>query len=275
MDLSDPASIGTFHRSLDNDISLVWGTLQQPPENAAGEALGLDFYKNYVDIIKHVGVEAASDSLRERVCSSTRTVVLRDHYPGWAKQNFNSTGGKPIFVNIEDDEVYQLIFDDHAQPESPSIVDVIDVREYPKRVPMAQVYDIHMVKAIPLRSIVEVSYFWDELRRCEAAKRQQLMRRKKVAKMLHDVEALSSCIRILGGGCESDGLDGLAMTKHNSIDVVHEELHELATAVHYTAWHNNDIVRHAAPLPPDATESPGARKSLFVPYVEPPEETEG
>merc|ERR1712070_229942 len=102
------------------------------------------------------------------------------------------------------------MFDDHAQPVNPSIVDVIDPREYPRRMPMAQVYGIHLVKATPLRSISELSYFWDEVCRCEKAKVCQLERRRKVARLLHDVQAIRTAIVLLGGAEGHDSAESLS-----------------------------------------------------------------
>merc|ERR1719188_1929422 len=86
----------------------------------------------------------------------------------------------------------------------PNIVDPVNVREYPRRVPMAQVFDIHLIQATPLRSIAEPTYFWEELQRCEAAKREQIGRRRKVGRMLYDVASMRRVILLLQGDVEPD-----------------------------------------------------------------------
>lgn len=239
MNLKDQSCIGTFYRSADNDISLFWGTHEQP-----GKGQDLDFFGGVEGTTAHIGVEAVAAALWERVCVDSRTVALRDYYPAWQKQLFKSTGGKPLFVSVEDASVFQLFFDDHAHPENPSIADVIDVREYPRRMPMAQVYNIHLVKADPLQAIPNMSYFWDEVCRCESAKAAQFNRRRKVARLLHDAEAIRTSIMLLGGAAAAtDGQEAPIFC-------------EAATAVHYTAWRDLDSVKHAAPFCPDATDEP-------------------
>lgn len=247
MSLDDPNSIGTFFRSPeDNKICLIWGTHAQPPRGA-----NLDFYDQVPGTKVVEGAPDVASSLWRRMQASGRTVVLRDYYPGWAKQKFFSTGGKPIFVQVEDEAVFPLFFDDHVQPENPTIVDVIDVRDYPRRVLMPQVYGIHCVKATPLRSISELSYFWDELIRCEAAKAAQLKRRRAVAQMLHDPEALRAVIVMLGGEEHQEKVQPQTSQEKSIVGEVASHM-----AHHYTSWHDSEAVKYCSPLPPDATEEP-------------------
>merc|ERR1712113_542503 len=155
------------------------------------------------------GPSAVASSLENRLCSSTRTVALRDFYPGWAKAKFSGKGGKPLFLRVEDASMFPVFFDDHIRPVDPTIVDVIDVREFPRRVPMAQAYNVHLVKASPLRSIADICYFSDELARCEREKIAQLARRRRVARMLHDVAAIRGIMRILSGEEDQWGISQL------------------------------------------------------------------
>lgn len=227
MDLRDPDSNGTFFRTADNDIALVWGTHEQPPRGK-----GLEFFEGIPGCRVHAGVAEASQSLQDRIFTSSRTIALRDYYPGWARANFAGVGGKPLFLRVEDDTVHHIFFDDHIRPVDPTIVDVIDVREYPKRLPFAQVYDAHLVKANPLQSIAELSYFWDELARCERAKNAQLTLRKKVARMLYDVAAVRRVIsRLSGPVVEQSDLVRLASVE-----------------IGYERWKDKPTVRHATPL---------------------------
>merc|ERR1712129_131046 len=102
----------------------------------------------------------------------------------------------------EDDTVLPIFFDDHIRPLDPNIVDPIDVRDFPARLPMAQVYQVHCVPARALHSICELTYFWDEVQRCEQAKVAQLLRRRKV-------RSLRCCMMLL----PSDGSSGCSTAR--------------------------------------------------------------
>jgi len=118
------------------------------------------------------------------------------------------------------------------QPVDPTIVDAIDPRDFPRRIPMPQVFNIHLVRATALRSIMEASYFIDEVARCEEEKRLQLLRQSKVAGMLHDSASVRKVIKILGGkdkgaepepdccGSESIRFDNIKFTRWKEIEKV-------------------------------------------------------
>mmetsp|Transcript_59681 Transcript_59681/g.167252 ORF Transcript_59681/g.167252 Transcript_59681/m.167252 type:complete len:291 (+) Transcript_59681:1-873(+) len=230
MDLNDASSTGTFIRDgVDaTDIALVWGTREQPIEGTGSEIYG-DVPK--ARVVK--GIAKAAKSLEERVARSSRTVVLRDDYAAWSRMKFGHAGGKPLFICIEDASVFPIFFDDHARPVNPSIIDPIDVRTFPRRPPMAQVYDVHIVRAAPLVSITELGYFRDELDRCERAKAAQWQRRRQVGAMLHDAGALWGVLRLVRGPDENP-LCNSAKCKNN--------------AVSYTPWQDLEAVKHSTPF---------------------------
>jgi len=242
MDLSDADSMGTFVRSEDNEISLVWGTHKQPKG-----ANPLEFYADMPGVRIVEGTVAAAKSLADRCRSTTRVTVLRDFYPGWSKASFSGKGGKPFFLDVADHAELPLFFDDHIRPKDPNIVDVIDVRHYPKRVPMAQVYDSHLVKANPLHSISEMDYFWDEVLRCEREKRTQLLRRRTVARMLHDVPAIRRVINLLSGEILMEDAATPPPSAPSS-ELVRQMSAENAEAMTYTPFANKKDVKHATPF---------------------------
>lgn len=250
MDLSDAASIGTFVRTDDDSMALVWGTHTQPP---AGK--GLEFYEDMPRVKVIRGTAEAANSLQERLKSTTRVTVLRDFYPGWSKAKFSGKGGKPLFLNVEDDALLPIFFDDHIRPVDPTIVDVIDVRRLPQRVPMAQVYYSHMVKAVPLRSISEPNYFWDEVRRCELQKQAQLLRRRTVGRVLHDIPAIRKVITLLSGESHlEDWIEPPPTASSESVplsrrkSLTREFSKEASEAMKYTPWDKQEAVKHAAPF---------------------------
>eukprot|EP00927_Polykrikos_kofoidii_P040305 TRINITY_DN34488_c0_g1_i1.p1 TRINITY_DN34488_c0_g1~~TRINITY_DN34488_c0_g1_i1.p1 ORF type:complete len:797 (+),score=153.57 TRINITY_DN34488_c0_g1_i1:134-2524(+) len=214
MHLEDTTSLGTFFRSpKDGDLSLVWGTHKQPKPGH-----GLEFYESVPTADVHEGTEAAAKSFFARVAERSQTVVLRDYYPGWARANFKGCGGKPVFIQIEDTHVLPVFFDDHLRPVNPTIVDPIDVRVFPVRLPMQQVYHRHLVRASPLRSIVERSYFLDEVARCERNKAEQLALRSTVGRLLHDPKAVREVIKLLGGEEEGEQDVVGAMEEEATVD---------------------------------------------------------
>mmetsp|Transcript_54531 Transcript_54531/g.130066 ORF Transcript_54531/g.130066 Transcript_54531/m.130066 type:complete len:766 (+) Transcript_54531:162-2459(+) len=245
MRLDDPESIGTFFRDPSNGdmIALVWGTHQQPERQEEG----LEWFNNIPNTKVVVGAKAAAESLEARLNSGRGMVVIRDYYPAWASCKCKGIGGKPVFLHVEDDAVMPVFFDDHIRPADPNIVDAIDVRTYPARIPMPQVYQTHLVKALPLSAIASESYFWDELQECERLKAEQMNRRRKVARMLHDVGAIRSVIRLLSGTEDIRELLEPPVAGQMSRQPS-DALGEGAEAMKYTPWQKTEVVKHAAPF---------------------------
>jgi len=242
MNLSDPSSVGTFVRSAGDDgsFALVWGTTKQPPKGK-----GLDFYSDVAGTKVVLGMAEAAASLQERMDRDGTTLVVRDYYPGWSKAKFSSHGGKPLFLRLEEEGVLPIFFDDHIRPMDPNIVDPVDIRDLPSRVPMAQVYGIHCVRVSPLLSITDLSYFRDELEQCELAKAAQLARRRKVANMLHDAAALRGVVRLLRGG---DGDSDLPAVPEVVRALSRQVSKDGNSELNYTPWSEKDAVKHAVPF---------------------------
>merc|ERR1712129_512899 len=137
---------------------------------------------------------------------------------------------------MEDDTVLPIFFDDHIRPLDPNIVDPIDVRDFPARLPMAQVYQVHCVPTRALHSICELTYFWDEVQRCEQAKVAQLLRRRKVASMLHDAAAIRRVIRML----HSEGPRIPSLSRQNSKNT--------DGPLGFKPWREMEMVKHATPF---------------------------
>mmetsp|Transcript_37770 Transcript_37770/g.87310 ORF Transcript_37770/g.87310 Transcript_37770/m.87310 type:complete len:731 (-) Transcript_37770:82-2274(-) len=244
MDLSDPESIGTFFRDpKTNVLALIWGTHKQPePEQ------GLEFFNSIPGTKVVLGAKAAAEALEERLNARRGMVVIRDYYPAWAGCKCKGEGGKPVFVHVEDEEVLPVFFDDHIRPADPNIVDVIDVRTFPVRVPMAQVYDTHLVKAVPLHAIADKLYFLKELRKCEQLKAEQVRRRRKVARMLHDVGAIKGVIRLLSGSEDFSHLVEPPATGGQFSRQASTLGEQSVEAMKYTPWQQTEVVKHAAPF---------------------------
>mmetsp|Transcript_94782 Transcript_94782/g.164470 ORF Transcript_94782/g.164470 Transcript_94782/m.164470 type:complete len:225 (-) Transcript_94782:13-687(-) len=146
---------------------------------------------------------------------------------------------------------------------------------------MAQVFDIHLIRVSPLRSISERSYFLTELTRCEKAKMAQLARRRKVANLLYSVKSVRETILLLGGA-EEEELDltedvpedefvdeivpmtmtsaPIASTSRRAQASRHGRRVTHVGSVNFTRWQDKDEVAHCAPLDPEAMEPPPKRQ---------------
>jgi len=288
MDLSDETVMGTFVRGLEDDsISLVWGTHFQPEPQEGGIKWYIESQRadpeQKLEIIQ--GVEEVAQNLEARVMRQSKSIAIRDFYDSWAATRFRGIGGKPFFLNMEDHHKFQMFFDDTLRPTDPTIVDPIDARDYPVRIPAAQVFNIHMVTASPLRSIAEPTYFMDMLDKCEKAKSAQRERRRKVARLLHSIAGLRIVIHLLAGPDREElsyvsspggslALGSLTLSRQISRRSSHStsdssvpigEDHKtcrgsVANGLRFTKWAEQDEVVRFAPLPPDAEDPPEMRK---------------
>eukprot|EP00933_Yihiella_yeosuensis_P019539 TRINITY_DN15818_c0_g1_i1.p1 TRINITY_DN15818_c0_g1~~TRINITY_DN15818_c0_g1_i1.p1 ORF type:complete len:1927 (-),score=360.69 TRINITY_DN15818_c0_g1_i1:513-6293(-) len=239
IDMTDAASVGAFFRDMTDDtISLIWGTHEQPPPGH-----DLSFYR-HDEIAKVVkGTFQAARSLEERVLDDSRSVAIRDYYPAWAEHGYSGKGGKPLFITSEEESIFHIFFDDNIRPTDPTIVDVLDERLLPERPGMARVYDVHLVKATPLRSIQEPQYFYQELVKCEAIRDQQRSRRCQVARMLHDIQAVKGVIEILRGPKWTPEL-ALRVKKRKAGEPEEEDEERLKrTGMKFTPWSEREDAR--------------------------------
>lgn len=190
-------SCGTWVRQ-GNDISLVFGTIEQPPlEKAKAEALS-EFYAQ-------VGADDAADASAkgDQVCiasgsSAVRdelrsilhrpgagcTLALRDYYDGWSATGCHSEGGKPLFLEHRDTDVLQIFFDDHVLPNDLHIIDCRLAEEPGQPVPIARVFGVHVVRAEPLYAIRDPRYFLDAVAAAETQWRSSCRRRRELAEAM-------------------------------------------------------------------------------------------
>merc|ERR1712232_1117939 len=106
----------------------------------------------------------------------------------------------------------------------------------------AQVYDVHVVRANPLQSIPDLTYFYDQLKVCERAKAAQLSRRSEVAFMLHDAGAIRSVLRLLFG--PEDTQAGTASSTGSARQISKTT----SATTNFRPWKQMESVKHAVPF---------------------------
>jgi len=184
--------LGTWVRCGDK-LSLVLGTMEQPPlEEANPESLAAYYAAHLPDGQKvHIskGVEESWDKLRSLLHESGRgrTMGLRDYYDGWEAVGRSPEGGKPLLIETLNSRLLQIFFDDHILANDAHIVDV-RAADMPGRptLPIGAVMHTHLVRAEPLKSIVEPDYFIEAIEAAERNRRAMLHRRRMLAECIAD-----------------------------------------------------------------------------------------
>ncbi|KAM6470546.1 uncharacterized protein PHA67_019666 isoform 1-T1 [Liasis olivaceus] len=105
-------------------------------------------------------------SSREGLCG------FQDHFEWWAKKNYSSQGGKPIWIDPQDPRVQHICIDDNIRlTDSDTIVHpqifLGQGSDCPRTTPTSELYDICLVQTDLLEAIADVSYFCHCIRRCE------------------------------------------------------------------------------------------------------------
>jgi len=173
-----------------NDISLVFGTIEQPPLEKASSDVLSEFYAAQasedgqpakVQIVP--GSPAARDQLREILHQPGAgcTLALRDYYDGWHETGCKAAGGKPLFLETRDTSILQIFFDDHVLPNDAHIIDARLAEEPCQSVPIARVFGVHVVRAEPLCAIRDPRYFIDAVATAESQWRASCRRRRELA----------------------------------------------------------------------------------------------
>ncbi|XP_061864394.1 uncharacterized protein LOC133626840 [Colius striatus] len=97
---------------------------------------------------------------------------FQDHFDWWARNQFSSRGGKPLWIDPHDPDVHHIFIDDNIRPDpADTIVDpqVFSERgsRSPRHVPTSELYDICLVQTDLLEAIADEDYFLRCVRRCE------------------------------------------------------------------------------------------------------------
>ncbi|XP_058028884.1 uncharacterized protein LOC131193099 isoform X2 [Ahaetulla prasina] len=97
---------------------------------------------------------------------------FQDHFEWWAKNNYSSQGGKPIWVDPQDPRVQHICIDDNIRlTDSDTIVHpqvfLGQGGDSPQTIPTSELYDICLVQTDLLEAIADVNYFCHCIKRCE------------------------------------------------------------------------------------------------------------
>ena len=122
------------------------------------------------------GAAACHAAICERVAAGHNTLGLQDHYAWWAKCGEADDAGKIMFVDQSDDPLdgdgydghtHQIFFDDNVERTHAHIVDIRDAASG-ETVRFEKARGLYLVRAEPVRSILDRDYFIDAVRACEA-----------------------------------------------------------------------------------------------------------
>ncbi|XP_072507454.1 uncharacterized protein [Notamacropus eugenii] len=97
---------------------------------------------------------------------------FQDHFAWWAKNNFSSQGGKPLWVDPHDPEVQHICFDDNIRPQDKESIFHPQVfmgqgEQECCTVPTSELYNICLVQNDLLQAIANPDYFLMTVSQCE------------------------------------------------------------------------------------------------------------
>eukprot|EP00929_Paragymnodinium_shiwhaense_P016115 TRINITY_DN124306_c0_g1_i1.p1 TRINITY_DN124306_c0_g1~~TRINITY_DN124306_c0_g1_i1.p1 ORF type:complete len:628 (+),score=119.38 TRINITY_DN124306_c0_g1_i1:66-1949(+) len=199
MDLSSGGhGSGTFIRNPETgEVSLVWGSLEQPsPEQVTGGKAEEFYAERGVKVNIISGSVNARESLKSLLHErgSGRCIALRDYYPAWEAAGRKASAGKPLFLESRDTSVLQIFFDDHILPNDACIIDVrhADDLHASQRAPppVGSVFGTHLIRAEPLRSILDTDYFLGAIAAAEKRWHQAWDRRRSLVEGCMDLSTL-------------------------------------------------------------------------------------
>ncbi|KOO35415.1 dpy-30 motif family protein [Chrysochromulina tobinii] len=195
IDMGQVDKCGTFVRDGAGKIALVLGTIEQPDRAQASSYDEIaKFYAAYDPPVRVMPAIEAANTLDFLLGpAAPRTLALRDYYSGWEAVGCQAHGGKPLLLKSSPTEL-QIFFDDHITSHDAHIIDcrrAADPDAEP--LPIAATLGIHLVKAEPVLSISQSSYFVDCIAEAEKKWRIQAARRATLA------EALRTCTIDLKG----------------------------------------------------------------------------
>eukprot|EP00403_Amphidinium_massartii_P006018 CAMPEP_0178373958 /NCGR_PEP_ID=MMETSP0689_2-20121128/2131_1 /TAXON_ID=160604 /ORGANISM="Amphidinium massartii, Strain CS-259" /LENGTH=636 /DNA_ID=CAMNT_0019993917 /DNA_START=49 /DNA_END=1956 /DNA_ORIENTATION=+ len=179
-------SCGTWLRN-NEQMSLVLGSIEQPPIDETVDSSSIRaFYeeKQEEPIELLPTTEVARGYLQEKLSTPGQgcALALRDYYPAWSHVGRQASGGKPFFVDPKDVNVLQIFVDDHVLSCDAKIIDArCSFSKYSHQMPIGAIFGVHLIRAEPLKSIVDKEYFSEAFAAAEAAWRTACHRRRALA----------------------------------------------------------------------------------------------
>lgn len=97
---------------------------------------------------------------------------FQDHFDWWARNQFSSRGGKPLWIDPHDPGIHHIFIDDNIRlDDADTIVHPQVFSEQgsssPRRAPTSELYDVCLVQTDLLEAIADEDYFLRCVRRCE------------------------------------------------------------------------------------------------------------
>lgn len=250
---------GTFVRDRHGAISLVLGSIEQPPlKHSAAADLGRFYAQSTtpeVTVLPDARAAAAKLDALLGTRGRGRTLALRDFYPGWEATGCQAHGGKPLLLSPSGERL-QVFFDDHVTHHDSHIIDVRRASMPEARaLPIAATLGIHLIKAEPLHSISKRSYFVDTVAAAEAAWRKQAERRATLASALQaraaDMPSLTTAVAAAGGAAgEAAGGSAPKYVPHAATELVRLSSSYLASELaHEDAHEDEENAQEPSPPP--------------------------
>ncbi|KAM6061832.1 uncharacterized protein VSU04_008298 [Chlamydotis macqueenii] len=97
---------------------------------------------------------------------------FQDHFDWWARNQFSSRGGKPLWIDPHDPSVHHIFIDDNIRLDDADTIVHPQVfsepgSSSPRRAPTSELYDVCLVQTDLLEAIADEDYFLRCVRRCE------------------------------------------------------------------------------------------------------------
>ncbi|XP_030314332.1 uncharacterized protein LOC115598998 [Calypte anna] len=97
---------------------------------------------------------------------------FQDHFDWWAKNQFSSRGGKPLWIDPHDPDLHHIFIDDNIRLDDADTIvhpQVFSERgsRNPRRTPTSELYNICLVQTNLLEAIADEDYFLRCVRKCE------------------------------------------------------------------------------------------------------------
>ncbi|OXB66246.1 hypothetical protein ASZ78_000671 [Callipepla squamata] len=97
---------------------------------------------------------------------------FQDHFDWWARNQFSSQGGKPLWIDPHDPSIHHIFIDDNIRLDDADTIvhpQVFSERgsSSPRCAPTSELYDICLVQTDLLEAIANEDYFLHCVRRCE------------------------------------------------------------------------------------------------------------
>ncbi|XP_030083924.2 uncharacterized protein LOC103817185 isoform X1 [Serinus canaria] len=97
---------------------------------------------------------------------------FQDHFDWWARNQFSSRGGKPLWIDPHDPDIHHIFIDDNIRLDDGDTIVHPQVffeqgSSSPRSVPTSALYNICLVQTNLLEAIADEDYFLRCVRRCE------------------------------------------------------------------------------------------------------------